>query len=180
MIKVTIGRAVVFRLLQISLVSIPTPVRHANIWVFYYRRHIILTSGSVVKPNTKKEPPLQTSIKTQIICSEHLSGFPLKTKEFCGLPLTLLGSSRVMFYSYLVSMRSVECLNTDVRFLASPSLSRSTIANIIIPRFFMNYDRGRLLKATVWLNFYTEKAIVSEEVCQSGLRKVSYYAVQTI
>jgi hypothetical protein len=29
----------------------------------------------------------------------------------------------------------------------------------------MNYDRGRLLKATMWQNFYTEKAVVSEKVC---------------
>jgi len=85
----------------------------------------------------------------------YLSGFPLMTKEFCGLPLVLLGKSWVMFYLYLVWMRSVVCLNTDVRFLASPSLSRSAIANIVTPRLFMNYDRGRLLKATVLLNFYT-------------------------
>jgi len=79
----------------------------------------------------------------------YLSGFPLTMKEFCGLPLVLLGSSSVMFYSYLVSMCNVECLKTDIRFLASPSLSRLAITNIIILRLFMNYDKGWLLKATV-------------------------------
>jgi hypothetical protein len=39
--------------------------------------------------------------------------------EFCDFPPELLGSSRAMFYSYLVSMRSVQCITTEVRILAS-------------------------------------------------------------
>jgi hypothetical protein len=55
-IKVTLGRAVVFRLLQLSLVRAPTPVLRANIWIFYNRRHIILTSDTVVKPKPRRNP----------------------------------------------------------------------------------------------------------------------------